>query len=280
MDGKSPRKDTSFRQLFKEYKTRLLDPINVAICTFGSLLFAFIGPYGTSETETLLFRVLFWSLLVWSTSLSALLFAVWANFRFATHPFWFQSTSGSAVFSAIYLFLIWIALRAVYPPSSTPGSIEFYFVTVSITSVIYFSMWTFAFKIETRIIEQLAAKKPQQSQSPSSQIRAKTPCAMQAFLKRLGPNSGTQIIRLAMSDHYIEAHTDTGMHLLYMRFSDAISALKTTNGTQVHRSHWINISQIKNVVKSGQKTSFQMTDNSVVPVSRSRKKQLQDLGVL
>ena len=83
-----------------------------------------------------------------------------------------------------------------------------------------------------------------------------------------------------MSDHYIEAHTETGMHLVYLRFADAIAELKPQNGTQVYRSHWVNFSQIEEVIKNGQKITFRMSDGAIVPVSRSRKKALQDLGIL
>ncbi len=211
------RKTIDRRNLWLEYKARLLDPINLATCALGSLLFAIIGPYETYQTDSFLFRLFFWSALVWSTSVITLLFAVWANLRFATRPFWFQSVVGSTVFSTLYLFLIWVSLRAIYPPLSNPGDIQFYFVTVTITSFLYFSMWCFAFMIETRIVNQLSiAKKPHATPPARDQNLAdpassgadqKTEYCNAAFLARLGPNAGTRLIRLAMSDHYIEAHT-------------------------------------------------------------------------
>jgi hypothetical protein len=100
-------------RILKEYRTRLLDPVNIVFCVFGSLLFAFIGLFGTFESDGFAQRFLFWSLLVWSTSILTLLFAVWANLRYATRPFWFHSNVGSTVFSVIYLFLIWVTLPAI-----------------------------------------------------------------------------------------------------------------------------------------------------------------------
>lgn len=144
--------------------------------------------------------------------------------------------------------------------------------------------------IETRIVKQLSIAKKQHAtpaardqsvaDPASSGADLQTEYCNAAFLARLGPNAGTRLIRLAMSDHYIEAHTDTGMHLLYLRFADAIDELKSADGAQVHRSHWVCFSEISSVTKDGAKIALVMSDGATVPISRSRKKDLQNRGVI
>lgn len=274
------RRSPTVRRVLREYRVRLLDPVNIAFCVLGSLLFAFIGLFGTLSSESFLVRFVFWSLLVWSTSIITLLFAVWANLRYATRPFWFHSGIGSTVFSVIYLVLIWIALRAIYPPLSFPEYAEFFCVTLLITSVIYVAIWYFSYMVEMRILHtQTDPPLTAPLVAPITGIASQS-CPIGQFLRKIGPDAGSKLIRLSMSDHYIEAHTDTGMHLVYMRFADAISDLSAADGAQVHRSHWVNFDEIKSVSKDSGNSYFVMSDDALVPIARSRKKDLQDRGLL
>ena len=161
-------------------------------------------------------------------------------------------------------------------------------MTIGVTSVIYVAMWYFAFLIEERIVHRMKADTQNATvtvphtapfiHAPHLQPESKT--TIETFLKRLGPDAGSRLIRLTMSDHYIEAHTDKGMHMLYMRFADAIDALSTANRTQAHRSHWVNLDEVKTTEKDGSKLFFILSDGSKVPISRSRKKELQTLGLI
>ncbi len=65
-----------------------------------------------------------------------------------------------------------------------------------------------------------------------------------------------------------------------MRFSDAINALSDLNGMQVHRSHWVNLDDIQDTVKSQGKTLLEMSDGAQIPISRAKQKTLKDMGIL
>ncbi len=274
----------ALHRVLKEFRIRLLDPINVVFCVFSALLFAFVALFGTFEDDSFAMRFASWSLLVWTTSFITLLFAVWANLRYATRPFWFHSNIGSTVFSVIYLSLIWIALRAIFPPTSAPSYAGFYAGTVGVASIVYVGLWYFAYLIEEHILhrQQTEVMSPPIAAPfvPFAHTQIEEPCPIDAFLQRLGPDAGTRLIRLAMSDHYIEAYTDSGMHLLYMRFADAMAELTSVKGTQVHRSHWVKLDEIEAVQKDGSKIALLMSDGGTVPISRSRKKELQVQGVI
>ncbi len=100
------------------------------------------------------------------------------------------------------------------------------------------------------------------------------------LLRKLGPDSGNKLVRLQSADHYVEVHTDTGAKLLLMRLSDATEMLSGTNGQQVHRSHWVNLEEVKGVIKRNRKIWLRMSDGSDVPVSRSYSPALRKAGVL
>ncbi len=287
-DLATPAVPPTSNKFFSDYKTVFFTPANIATCLIGAALFAAIGPFDAFKTDTYLARFAFWSALVWTTSIVTLAFAAWANLRFTSQPFWFQSATGSVVFSLIYLILIWITLRAIFHPNTEPERLNFSLTTLAVTCTLYVVLWAFAFIIESRIFlhpdlattqDTLPATAPDPEPEPNPQP-IETVSSVQTFLQKIGPKSGTRLIRLAMSDHYIEAHTDTGMHLLYMRFSDAIDVLDSANGSQVHRSHWVNFDEVAHPTKDGSNIMFVMSDGSTVPVSRSRKKALQDRGLI
>lgn len=274
------RRRLSLRRILREFRVRLFDPVNIGFCLLGSLLFAFIGLFGTLSTESFALRFVFWSTLVWTTSFISLLFAVWANLRYVTRPFWFHSGMGSTVFSVMYLILVWVILRAVYPPLSFPNYAEFFGVALLVTFTLYMALWFFSYMVEMRFLQRQTQTVPAAAPPVVAEDHSPQTCSVAQFLREIGPDAGSRLIRLSMSDHYIEAHTNTGMHLLYMRFADAIGDLGAAKGAQVHRSHWVHFNEIKTVFKDGAKLSLVMSDDALVPIARSRKKDLQSKGII
>ena len=64
------------------------------------------------------------------------------------------------------------------------------------------------------------------------------------------------------------------------RFSDAVKQTPNTLGMQVHRSHWVALSAVKNIIIEGQSMKLKLVNDKEVPVSRtfrtSTEKQLND----
>lgn len=48
-----------------------------------------------------------------------------------------------------------------------------------------------------------------------------------------------RLIAVQAEDHYLRIHTEAGSDLVLMRLGDALEALKTCDGLQVHRSWWV-----------------------------------------
>jgi len=104
--------------------------------------------------------------------------------------------------------------------------------------------------------------------------------AVRTLLRKLGPETGNTLVRLQSADHYVEVHTEIGAKLLLMRMGDAIDMLTGTNGQQVHRSHWVNLEEVKAVIKRNRKIWLRMSDGTDVPVSRSYSPALREVGIL
>ncbi|MCP5074805.1 MAG: LytTR family transcriptional regulator [Rhodobacteraceae bacterium] len=104
--------------------------------------------------------------------------------------------------------------------------------------------------------------------------------AVRTLLQKAGPGTGRRLVRLQSADHYVEVHTEVGTKLLLMRLSDAMEMLIGSNGAQVHRSHWVNLDEVDGVVKRDRKIWLRMSDGIDIPVSRSYRPGLREVGVL
>jgi hypothetical protein len=95
-----------------------------------------------------------------------------------------------------------------------------------------------------------------------------------AFLRRLPPQIGRDLLCLEMQDHYVEAHTSTGSFLLLMRLRDAAAELGDT-GLQVHRSWWVAHRAVEGIEQEGRRTLLRLRGGRRVPVSRASLPQVR-----
>ena len=63
--------------------------------------------------------------------------------------------------------------------------------------------------------------------------------------------------------------TSRGRELILIRFSDALSELGDTVGTQIHRSHWVARAAFETLVTKDGKLLARLKDGTELPVSRS-----------
>ncbi|GFE65395.1 hypothetical protein KIN_24690 [Litoreibacter roseus] len=101
-----------------------------------------------------------------------------------------------------------------------------------------------------------------------------------AFLKRLNPENRTGLMRLAMQDHYVEAHCDGGRQMILLRMSDAIQELQGFNGLQVHRSHWVATDAVAGHERVDGRLYLVMRDGARVPVSRTYRDAIRSSGLI
>ncbi|MCF6327788.1 MAG: LytTR family transcriptional regulator [Devosiaceae bacterium] len=101
-----------------------------------------------------------------------------------------------------------------------------------------------------------------------------------AILLRLPTHLRGKLLTLSVHDHYVEIITNKGKHLHLMRFGDAIKETQGINGIQIHRSHWVAMSEIKSVYKSNGKTIVQTHSGKELPVSRTYVSALKEAGLL
>lgn len=101
------------------------------------------------------------------------------------------------------------------------------------------------------------------------------PPKLSDLMEGVSADLGEDLVRMAAQDHYVEIVTSQGRALITERFSDCVEKLEHLNGLQCHRSHWINLSHVKNVERSGSAYSCLMTNGDRIPVSRRRWSDLK-----
>ncbi len=255
------------QKTLKDLKTNLMSPIPLIGWVVATLICAAIGPFGTYQTDTLGFRLLFWG----GTILSGILYALFC--LHAAHNIWpkrsfLQIAWVSGVFFTITFSIpIKMLILQLYTEPQ-PSLLMIILIVGSVIVAI------------TILMHLLAPAQPEPSKPEQAKTLNLAGQSDNPFLSRINTDMGTKLIRLTMRDHYVEVHTCQGMHLIHERFSDAVAALSEFNGTQVHRSHWVNLDEVCDVVKTTGKTAFKMSDGAIIPISRGKLAGLKQRGLL
>ncbi|WP_342359161.1 LytTR family DNA-binding domain-containing protein [Terrarubrum flagellatum] len=116
--------------------------------------------------------------------------------------------------------------------------------------------------------QSAACEALQQPHSNSDQaLRAKLPIGMR----------NAAILALSAEDHYVRVRTDRGEALILMNLAAAIATLGEKAGVRVHRSHWVSRQLAEEVAMRGCRGCVRVNDNTVLPVSRSGRKLLNEV---
>ena len=101
-----------------------------------------------------------------------------------------------------------------------------------------------------------------------------------AFLGRLPPHLGRELLALEMEDHYVRAHTAAGSTLILLRLRDAVTELAGVDGMQVHRSWWVARGAVERPVIDGRNVRLKLKGGIEAPVARNSVEALRAAGWL
>ncbi len=85
------------------------------------------------------------------------------------------------------------------------------------------------------------------------------------------------LIVLSAQDHYVKIITSNGSHLVRMSMKDAIALASDTDGTRVHRSHWVATKEMVLLEKRADRYFLSLRNGQQVPVSKSYAPAVQSL---
>ncbi len=95
------------------------------------------------------------------------------------------------------------------------------------------------------------------------------------FWSRVPGRLGQNLVALSAELHYLRVFTTEGDTLILFPFGRAVDQLQDENGMQIHRSHWIALDQIDEVVTRDGRMFCEMIGGLTLPVSRSYRSALK-----
>ncbi len=98
---------------------------------------------------------------------------------------------------------------------------------------------------------------------------------VQAFLDRLPPIIGAEMICVSSDLHYLNVVTREGQAMILGSLQEVEEAYGD-KGLRVHRSHWVHVDSVTSLSKGGKGWYLNLIGNNRVPVSRRKRNEITD----
>jgi len=220
-----------------------------------SIVLGISGPFETYTVLPLISRLLYWSLVVVSSYVTGSFISAFVNAQLFG-PIAIRLILSAVLTGAAVSFLLQGINAVVFPakPFEAAALWSQFMVVTAIATVI--EIGSALFKTPTRDV-------------PAP-----------AILDRLSFEMRAPLVALSVEDHYVLIQTTKGREMVLMRLSDAIKEVGSTNGLQVHRSHWVAIDAVSAATRKGDGAILTMSNGVKVPVSRGNVPAIKAAGLL
>ena len=225
------------------------------------VLFAFIGPFGTFDRLDLPMRFFYWATTMLGSWCIAII-TVTATLVLLPNsvPNFIAVITGAALASfPIALYLHIVINQFILLPEANGYLYQLGYalpISLAFGVIVYFALSS-DYEDDTGTIldrdNRLMARLPHEKRGP--------------------------IMHLSMQDHYVQVTTTKGTELVLMRMADAVAELASTEGLQVHRSHWVAREHVAGTRRESGRTIVIMKDGAEFPISRTFAKQAKDAGL-
>ncbi len=238
---------------------------DIAAAVVLGLFLGVLGPFGSFLNGGIALRMAYWSAM-----LVLGLFIYSLGIRYALHlgarwrqPDWFVIPLALILLAlpmslivAQVCYAIWPVVRRYMHPFDWYGQ-------SLVLSLPFSAIWLWAHRSGVRGAELSV---------PQAQA-----VASQALLTQ---SLGRRLICLQMEDHYVRIHTDAGSELVLSPLKDAIDAVSSVDGLQVHRSWWVARNAVVRAVRQGRNWELELDNGLRAPVSRPSIVKLKAAGWL
>lgn len=262
------------------------------------LLFAFTGPFGTSEKMAFGPRLGYWLVIHAAAWTIVIVCVVIANvgLRSFVPSMFARMVLGAALASLPAAGAIMLVGHSWH---QEPLTLSVYFGEVAYTLPLNLILCLLTYLAmsaagEQALLADVTVHALQQEREgdgfrnqrgePSASAEAMAPpaamptidAAANPLVARLKPENRGRLLHISVEDHYSRVTTSRGRELLLMRFSDAMREAGQVEGMQVHRSHWVARSFVRGLRREAGKLILQLEDDSLIPVSRTYAAAVRD----
>jgi len=252
------------RQFAERFRAIFLSAVNLNLMVLVWIIFVTVDPFDTGPKLMGLRSVGYWAVTVLYSSALLSGFISVSDVGFPRIPAWGRRIVFSVVYGAVSVTLgrmVFIGFAAEPEAFGWPR-LPHYAFGAAIGMLVFLMVDVFRYALAREL--------------PAEEEEKEGP----RLLQRLPVGMRGALIRISAKDHFVEIHTEKGMHKIRMRFRDAMAELPDDLGMLVHRSHWVAVDQVDKMQQSGGKMSLRMKDGADVPVSRTFEPQVraQDWG--
>ncbi|MDX8350648.1 LytTR family DNA-binding domain-containing protein [Cognatiyoonia sp. IB215446] len=96
------------------------------------------------------------------------------------------------------------------------------------------------------------------------------------FWSRMPKPLGKNIVAVSAELHYLRVYTTLGDTLILFGFGRSLEVLQRFDGMQIHRSHWVALPHVADLVRNGGSLRARLSNDIELSVSRANAKALKD----
>jgi hypothetical protein len=225
-----------------------------------------IGPYGTAH-EPMLANYTFWLTNIVGGGLIGI--AIETALRRWIRNEWKRAVATAATMTPPVTILVFGAMIVVLGHDHHIAS-----------GVFLNLLWqVFVISLAVMVLRMLVRRPPKRIVESRTIIAPPLPDAEAKLRSRLSAKRrSARLFAIEAHDHYVLVHTDAGVELIGLRFSDAVAELAGAHGFRVHRSWWVSAEAIKAARWRRGSGEVELENGLVVPVSRSGAPALRTAG--
>ncbi len=253
---------TPLQLTLRELRAVYANPISLSIMACVGAIAGITGPFGTFSALSLGARLAYWLAIVFLTFGAGMV----------------GGTLSEALFARLTSPLLWrLAVGGIGASVPVTGTVVLIsalaFPDLSVTGISLGMLYGYCLAISLALMAILEIANPPNTpgvlpfdgSGPSQEIPNTDP----KLLDRLPKNARAPLSHLSMADHYVEVHTERGMSLVLMRFSDAMAETDGVAGLQIHRSHWVSKAAVSGLERVDGRFVVRTRSGATLPVSRS-----------
>lgn len=245
---------------------------SVAPAGAAAAVLAVLGPFGTFGDLSFGIRLLYWVIIVGLSTVQMVILLRLVE-RWLPAPRWPEpvATAAASLIAAVPTTLEVWGLEAVFRPASLANIA---LSQVYLLALLVILVMTGVFQLLLRA-KPTAAAPAALAETPNT---AESQPGAPAFLRRIPPRLGDDLLCLRTEDHYLRIYTPLGDDLILFRLRDALDELAGLRGLQVHRSWWVAEHAVAGVERDNGKTALRLSNGLNVPVSRTFLPALKTAG--
>ena len=246
----------------------------VVAATIVGIFLGIVGPFGSYLNGSVLTRIAYWVL------------SMWLGVAFYGSAFVLARLLAARSGIPLWIATAFLVMAASLPQALATSSLALYFwpnlAQLSLSQLDWFMQVlvlagpvTLGYAFWTGLLAPARVARPAPDRATSGE-----PDDASGLFALLPPRLGTDIICMAMEDHYVRVHTSLGSDLLLMPMARAVEDVAAIEGFRVHRSWWVARSAVLRIDGPARTMRLRLVNGMDVPVARRTVAMLRGLGWL